>query len=300
MNMLIKYIKNPWKIFSFFNNHNLMTWVPDKLHLKLLYRATMKKKLNISDPELFTEKMQWLKLNDRKDIYTTMVDKYMAKKYVADIIGEEYIIPTIGVWDSFDEIDFDALPNQFVLKCTHDSGGLVICTDKSKLNKEKAKIKINKSLKRDYYKHAREWPYKNVKRRIIAEEYLENNEEGLHDYKIWCFNGKPVYIQYITGRTGNGTYEGFYDVDWNLQSFSYHNPIMKAPVPRPVCLEKLIEFAEKLATDRPFLRCDFYVLEDGSIKFGELTFYPMSGMGIWHPEEMNETFGEMIDLNFKK
>jgi hypothetical protein len=137
-----------------------------------------------------------------------------------------------------------------------------------------------------------------VKPRIIAEEYMENNEEGLHDYKIWCFNGQPVYVQYITGRIGDKTYEGFYDKDWNLQNFSYHNPIMDKPIARPECLEELLELARKLATDQPFVRCDFYVLEDGSIRFGEITFFPMSGMESFKPEEMDRILGDMIDLEY--
>ena len=213
-------------------------------------------------------------------------------------MGEKYVTPTLGVWNHFDDVDFDTLPSQFVIKCTHDSGGLIICKDKKLLDISAAKEKIEHCLARNYYSNLREWPYKDVPPRIIAEEYLENNEEGLHDYKVWCFNGEPVYIQYITGRIGDQTYEGFYDLNWELQNFSYHNPLMKEPVKRPDCLEELIWAARELAKNQPFVRTDFYVLEDGSIRFGEITFYPMSGMEHWHPAEMDRILGDMIDLNF--
>ncbi|WP_190973664.1 ATP-grasp fold amidoligase family protein [Bifidobacterium callitrichos] len=253
--------------------------------------------IDFSHPVLFSEKMQWLKLHYRKSVFTTMVDKYAAKQYVAERIGNQYITSTIAVWDDTDSINTDSLPDKFVLKCTHDSGGLVICADKNSLDWQSAKKTLQTSLNHNYYLANREWPYKNVHPRIIAEEYLENDgSEGLHDYKIWCFNGEPEYIQYITGRIGKHTYEGFYDKSWKLQSFHYHNPLMPTPVSAPRCLDELIELARKLSLGLPFLRCDFYVLQDGSIRFGEMTFYPMSGMENWHPAEMNRIMGDKIQL----
>lgn len=205
--------------------------------------------------------------------------------------------PLLGVWDHFDEIDFDSLPNQFVLKCTHDCGGLVICRDKSKLDKAQARKKIEKSLKYNWYYMRREWPYKNVEPKIIAEEYMENNsEDGLYDYKVWCFNGKPLYTQFISGRLGNVTYEGFYDSDWQLQDFSYHNPKTQNPVPKPEKLDEMLKLCEVLAEGMPFVRVDFYILPDNSIRFGEITFFPMSGMDHFKPESANKMLGDMIQL----
>lgn len=284
------------KVIKKLNYHHLLNWLSDTTYLKLMYWASMHKRLNLKEPKTFNEKLQWLKLNNRNSEYTRMVDKYEAKKYVADRIGEQYIIPTLGVWNQFEEINFDALPNQFVLKCTHDSGGLVICRDKKELDLNLTKEKIERSMSVNYYYNGREWPYKNVKHRILAEEYMENGKEGLHDYKIWCFNGEPEYIQYITGRIGKVTYEKFYDKNWAAQSFSYHNPILKNDVECPKELGKMLDLARKLAKDCPFLRVDFYVLNGGEIKFGELTFYPMSGFEKWHPEEMGNKLGKMLTI----
>lgn len=175
---VLEYVKHPTKIFIFLQNRCNFKVLPDKMYLKICYKLATGKKLDLKNPQTFNEKLQWLKLYDRKPEYTRMVDKYEAKKYVAEKIGEEYIIPTLGVWDHFDEIDFDSLPDQFVLKCTHDSGGLVIVRDKAKLDKVAAKQKIEKSLKRNYYYSGREWPYKDVKPRIIAEKYMEDISSG--------------------------------------------------------------------------------------------------------------------------
>lgn len=271
----------------------------DEEYLKKLYKKRFHRKLDLSNPVLFSEKMQWLKLNNRRPEYTEMVDKYIAKQYVANVIGEQYVTPTIAVWNSYDEINFDELPDKFVLKCTHNSGGLIIVTDKKKINHQKAKADFERCLRKNYYLSSREWPYKDVQPRIIAEEYLENNEDGLHDYKIWCFNGEPIYIQYISGRIGKCTNEAFYNVNWEKQSFSYHNPLMEGELPRPKCLEELLCAARKLAKNQPFVRIDFYILEDETIRFGEITFYPMSGCEHWKPEHMDRILGDMIDLYFK-
>lgn len=273
----------------------LIRFVPDKIYLSAYYYAKQKRFPNIKNPKRFSEKIQWLKLYDKNPEHTVAVDKYLAKPYVAKIIGEKYITPTLGVYDHFDQIDFNKLPDKFVLKCNHDSAGLVIVQDKSKLDRAKAKEEIEQALKYNYYYISREWPYKDVKPVILAEEYLENGEEGLHDYKVWCFNGKAMYIQYITGRIRK-TYEAFYDRDWEKQDFTYYNPLMDGEVKRPERLEELLEVSEKLAKDMPFLRADFYILETGEIKFGEMTFFPIGGMERWHPDEMDVKFGSMIDL----
>ena len=271
------------------------SWSDEKF-LKMMFKRSMGYEPDLDNPRTFNEKLQWLKLHDRKPLYTTLVDKYEVKKYVADKIGEEYVIPTLGVWDSVDEIDFDSLPEQFVLKCTHDSGGVIICRDKAKLDIAAAKKKLRKRLKVNFYYLGREWPYKNVKPRIIAEKYMENSEEGLHDYKVWCFNGQVEYIQYITGRLST-TYEAFYSRDWEKLPFTYLNPPMDGEAAKPEKLDEIIQIAEELASGIPFVRVDFYVLETGNILFGEETFYPCGGLEKFHPEDMSLKLGDMIRLN---
>lgn len=282
--------------FKVMNKAGMCDDMPDEEYLRKLYKALMGKEINLDNPRSFNEKLQWLKLNNRKPEYTTMVDKCAVKKYVADKIGGEYVIPTLGVWDRFDDIDFSALPDKFVLKTTHDSGGVVVCNDKPNLNTNLAKKTIKRSMNTNFYLLCREWPYKNVKPRIIAEEYLENNEEGLHDYKVWCFHGVPKYIQYITGRVGGITKEAFYDPDWKMQDFSFHNPLMDEPIPKPLCLNELLSCASKLSNGIPFARCDFYILNNNSIKFGEITFFPMAGFETWKPEKMDYILGSFINL----
>lgn len=298
-NKIIRYIKEADYRILVNAGHGAYNNLTDEEFLKKVFKSRLGYELNLDDPKTFNEKMQWLKLYNRDARYVPLVDKYQVKQYVAEEIGDKYIIPTIGVWDSPEQIDFSRLPDQFVLKCNHNSGkGLCICRNKDEINEKKVVKELNKGIHEDYFLTGREWPYRDVPRKIIAEGYLENNEEGLHDYKVWCFNGEPVYIQYITGRIGDSTYEGFYDPNWELQNFSYHNPLMKEPVKRPDCLEELIRVARELAKHQPFVRTDFYVLEDGSIRFGEITFYPMSGMEPWHPAEMDRILGDMIDLYF--
>ena len=292
------YLKNPSRIYAFFASRGLLNWMPDKAYLKMAFRANMGKKLNLKAPKTFNEKLQWLKLYNRKPEYTAMVDKYEAKKYVAERIGEEYIIPTLGVWDRFDDIDFDALPDQFVLKCTHDSGGLVICRDKSKLDKAKAKKRIQKSLKKNYYWSNREWPYKNVKPRILAEQYMEDSTMGeLRDYKFFCFNG-DVKVMFIASERYNETTETRFDFfDRKFQHLDFRNGHPNADVPpaKPARFAEMCELAEKLSQNIPLLRVDFYEV-NGKIYFGELTFSHWSGMMPFDPPEWDRKLGEWIVL----
>ena len=275
-------------------------FLSDRAYIKLFYFAHMGKKLNIDSPQTFNEKLQWLKLHDRKPIYTTMVDKYAAKKYVAGIIGDEYIIPTFGVWDRFDDIDFDSLPEKFVLKCTHDSGGLVICRDKSKLDLVGAKKKIQKSLKRNYYLTGREWPYKDVKPRILAEKYIENLN-GLIDYKFYCFDGKPEFLYISQGLEDHSTARiSFLTLDWQFATFQRgdYRPFEELPK-KPVCFEKMIEIAKMLSNGHAFLRVDLYEI-DGHVFFSELTFSPCSGCMEFKPEEWDRKTGELLHLPEKE
>lgn len=300
MNKLIKAIKNSKYAFLRLITGNHFEWMNDEDYLKMMYHLHMDKKLDLDNPKTFNEKLQWLKIHDRKPEYITMVDKYAVKKYVADIIGEEYIIPTLGKWDRFDDIDFDALPNQFVLKCNHDSGGLVIVRDKSKFDKkarEAAKKKIEKSLKQNYYWPAREWPYKDVKPCIIAEKYMEDSAtEELVDYKFMCFDGQVKCCFTCSDRfSSKGLHVTFFDNDWNVMPFDRHYPRVKEGLPKPINFELMKNLAEKLSHGIKFVRVDFYEV-NGKVYFGELTFFPGSGYEEFTPEEWDYKIGDWIDL----
>lgn len=283
--------------------YNFFRWLPDATYLKLLYSLRMGHQLDLKNPQTFTEKIQWLKLYDRNPEYITMVDKYTVKEYVANIIGKQYIIPTLGVWDNFEDIVWDSLPNQFVLKTTHGGGGsgVVICKDKAKFNKEEAKAKLSKSLKSDIYPYFREWPYKNVPKRIIAEKFMAPEKSpalnDLPDYKFFCFNGEPKYCQVIRGRHTKETID-FYDMEWNHMPFVGLNPVTSnglTPVDRPGNFEGMKDICRKLSKAIPFVRVDLYLIDDKNY-FGELTFYPASGMGLFTPEEWNVKLGDLLTL----
>lgn len=280
------------------NDKGFFHWLPDKYCLYLLYWARLGKRLNLNNPQTFNEKLQWLKLYNRRPEFTRMVDKYEAKKYVADIIGEEHIIPTLGVWERFEDIDFDALPDQFVLKCTHDSGGLVVVRDKTMLDVIAAKVKINQSLKENYYLHGREWPYKYVKPRIIAEKYMEEqNVRGLCDYKFYCFSGEPRYLYVSEGLENHATAKiSFLTLDWNFAEFGRSDflPFTELPL-KPQAFDKMVEFARKLSAGHSFLRVDLYDIM-GEVYFSELTFTPAGGYMPFDPESWDLKLGELIDL----
>lgn len=271
-------------------------FIPDRLWLRIKYLCRMGKNPDLKNPKTFNEKIQWLKLHNRKPEFSVMVDKYEVKKLIEKQTGAEYLIPTLGVWDKFEDIDFETLPNQFVLKCTHDSGGLVICKDKSKLDFEKAKDKINQSLKNNYFWHGREWPYKNVKPRIIAEQYMVD-ESGveLKDYKIFNFNGQPRLIQVDFNRFVKHT-KNIYDTEWNYLNVAINYPTdPTVDIKKPECLDKMLKMAKELSVGLPFLRTDFYVI-NGQIYFGELTFSPGSGFMKITPESFDLEMGSWIRL----
>lgn len=269
----------------------------DEDFIKLKYRLVMGRELDLRNPTLFTEKLQWLKLYDRKPIYTSMVDKYTVKSIVASIIGKEYIIPTFGVWDKFEDIEFSSLPNKFVLKCTHDSGGLIICKDKEKIDYKAAQKKVSKSLKRNYYYYGREWPYKDVKPRIIAEPLIEDTKTGeLRDYKFFCFGGKVKcykvdYDRFICHRANYFTPNG----ELMRLGEEVCPPDEKKIIPIPTNLNKMKKLSEMLSQGQPFLRVDFYNV-DGKIYFGELTFFPYSGFGKFVYEDNDSMLGSWINL----
>lgn len=271
--------------------------VPDTLFLRIKYLYRMKKILHIDNPTTFNEKMQWLKLYFRKPVMTTMVDKIEAKKYVSSIIGNQYIIPTIAVYNSVDEIDWESLPNQFVIKCSHDSGGLIVCKDKATLDIVQAKKKLRAGLKRTYFYANREWPYKNVAPRLICEEYISNNENELEDYKIHNFNnGEPIVLVCKNRFSNKGLTEDFFDKEWNhLPIARPKHPNSQTPIPMPQTLEKMLILASILSKDFPFLRTDFYSV-GGKIYFGELTFFPATGMTPFVPDKWDLELGNRIRL----
>ncbi|QGH36258.1 glycosyl transferase [Gracilibacillus salitolerans] len=274
----------------------IFRFIPDTLYLKITYKLKTGNKLNLKDPKTFNEKLQYLKLYDRNPIYTQLVDKYEVRKYIVTTIGEEYLTPLLGVYDSFDEIDFSELPNQFVLKCTHDSGGLVICKDKSRLDINAAKEKITKCLKKNYYYIYGEWPYKNVKPRIVCEKYMED-EHGtdLKDYRFFCFNGIPRFIAVDFNITDKSkTRRNLYDLEWNLMngSISYPRELSEV-VPKPIELNKMINLSKILSKNIPHVRVDFYYV-NGKVYFGEMTFFHQSGYGKIQPKEFDMEMGEWI------
>lgn len=303
MSKIMRFLKNPALIFMTLGHRGLLNWIPDETYLKIAYRIKMGKKLNLDAPRTFNEKLQWLKIHDRKPIYTELVDKYEVRKHIAQRIGEEYLIPLVGgPWKSFDEIDFDALPDQFVLKCTHDSGGLVICRDKSKLDKDSARGRIERSLRSNFSCSFREWPYRNVKPRIIAEAYMEDENEalGLTDYKFFCFNGKPEMIYVSQGLEDHSTASiSFYDMSGNRMPFrrSDFKPI-EGKMKLPVNFAQMTKTAEELAQiiQCPFVRIDLYSIR-GRMYFSEVTFFPCGGMVPFEPAEWDEKLGGWIDLS---
>lgn len=275
----------------------MLVFLPDKIYLKIWFRNQMGYWMNFKNPKTFNEKLQWLKLYYRKPVMTTLVDKDAVKNYVADRIGTEFIIPTLGVWDTFDEIEFDKLPNQFVLKCTHDSGGLIICKDKCKFDRASARMKINKSLATDFYKLGREWPYKNVPRRIIAEKYMvDSKTKELRDYKFFCFNGVVHFFKIDFDRQSSHR-ANYYNKLGELLEFgeTVCPPDFARDIKMPVNLNKMISLAEKLSKDYPFLRVDFYEIDE-QVFFGELTFFPSAGIGRFIPEKWDARLGDKIIL----
>src|SRR5699024_9456974 len=287
-------IKNPLLIIPFLGRLGYLNWINDKTYLKLFAYSRFRKKIKFNNPKTFNDKLQWLKIYDRKTIYTDLVDKKKAKKIVGDLLGESYLIKTIKVFNRPEEIDLDLLPNRFVLKCTHDSGGVVICRDKKNFDKKFAVKKLNKHLKSNYYWGKREWPYKNINPQIIGEEYLEDDTNRyLTDYKFYC-------CQVIKRRNTNETID-FFDIDWNHMPFTGMRklPNSNIKIPQPKYLNEMIFAAEHLSKNIPFVRVDFYHTEN-NVYFGEMTFYPQSGFGVIEPKEWNTKLGNLINLPEKR
>lgn len=276
-------------------------WIPDKMYLRLYYLFHNRQLLHLNPPKTFNEKLQWLKLHDRNPLYTRLVDKYEVKDYVSKIIGSQYIVPTLGIWSKPDDIGFDELPNRFVLKTTHDGGGggVLIC-NKSDLTTEIVKQWYQKSSAHNIYKTLREWPYKNVTPRIIAEEFIPqfaDSRAGLNDYKFFCFNGEPKFCQVKT-HGNNKECIDIFDMNWSLLPFSCLNPRHKHAerIPeKPKNFETMVGLARELCVVARFSRVDFYNV-DGKIYFGEITFYPASGMGVFTPREYDNIVGRWLNV----
>lgn len=305
MKKIIKIIKNfftnPLLRFGYLTKIGFYNKMSDEKYIKKEFKLRMGYNLDLQNPQTFNEKLQWLKLNDRNPTYTKMVNKYEVKKYVASIIGEKYIIPTLGVYNDFDDIDFNKLPNQFVIKCTHDSGGLVICKDKSKLKITKVKRKINEFLERKYFYIHREWPYKNVKPRIIIEKYMEDKKtKDIKDYKFFCFNGTPKIMYVSDGSHTKEQHIQFFDMKYNkidIKRKDYQE--FEKEIKKPNNFEKMIEFSKILSKDIPHVRVDWYEI-NGKLYFGELTFFTCSGFIPFEPKEWDYKLGEMLKLPDKK
>lgn len=289
--------------FSYMNSLGFFKNMPDDEFLKKAYKIVIGQELDLDNPKTFNEKLQWLKLNNRKPEYTMMVDKYKVREYIKEQLGEDYLIPLLGVWEDPDEIDFDSLPNQFVLKCNHNSGlGMYICKDKSKLDVKKVKKELKKGLKQDYYLQFREWPYKNVSRKIICEKYmtdetamyLKEEDRELADYKFFCFNGVPK-IMYISHDNAANATTDFFDMDFKRLNIRMKDPNSDVVPSKPAKFDELKLIAEKLSKGIPFVRVDMYVI-NGQIYFGELTFFHNAGFTKIYPEEWEKKLGDWINL----
>ena len=282
--------------FSILEHMGFYHILSDKNYLRKSFKVRTGCDLNLDHPQTFNEKLQWLKLNDRNPLYTVMVDKYKVKDYVYKKIGKEHIIPTIGVWNHPDEIDFHSLPDQFVLKCNHNSGGLYICRDKAKFDTNSVKKGLATALKHNYYFQGREWPYKDVPRKILAEKYM-TDESGveLKDYKIFCFSGQPKFIQVDFNRFAVHK-RNLYTLDWQyidaeIQFPSDRNIIIE----KPEKLDEMINIAKILSDGLPHVRVDLYSVRD-KVFFGELTFYHGSGFEKFSPENFGYTVGKWLRI----
>lgn len=276
---------------------NLIKPLPDPWVLKFEYRIKVGKKLNLRHPTTFNEKLQWLKLHNHQPQYTEMVDKIAVRKIIADKIGEEYLVPLLGVWESYDAIDFDSLPSQFVLKCAHDSGSVHIVRDKSKMDHDTLRKFYTFRLSRSPYVTTREWPYKNAGRNIIAEEMLKDNKNDIINvYKIFNFNGEPRVFQVIMNDKQKNETVDYYNLEWNRLEIMQTYPNSETGVSKPEKLNEMITLAKKLSAGIPFVRVDFYEV-GGRLYFSEYTFFTDSGYSRFQPEKWDHIMGEWLDIS---
>ena len=297
LNVLRKYVLNP--DYRFLINAGLGWYnsMPDNVFLERKFKILMGKDLNLENPQTFNEKLQWLKIYNRNPLYTKLVDKYEVRNYIAKTIGEEFLIPLLGVWDRFEDIDFDKLPNQFVLKCTHDSGSYIICKDKNSFPLQEAKKKLGTAIKKNFFYAAREWPYKNTFPQIIAEKYIEDSNGVLLDYKFFCFHGNVNSVMICLDRHIHNTKFYFFDRNWELQKLNIRGK--NAPegftIPKPSRINEMFSIAERLSKDIPFVRVDLFEC-NGNIYFGEMTFFPDGGFDANLLPETDSYFGDSINL----
>lgn len=307
MNKFQKLIKNPAMVYRLLCEWGLTDGISDATHLKMMYRAFLGTKLDSDSPATFTEKMQWLKLHDRNPLYTTMVDKYLAKDFIASRVGSEYVVKLLASWDSAEDIDVSGLPDKFVLKTNHDCGGVLICSDKNCFNLSDAKEFFRRHLKRSYFYGCREWPYRNVKPVVFAEEFLESEAgnahdegdtwEGIDEFDFFCFNGEPRLVSYCHGDKNDSEkrYNDFYDTGWNLLPLTMGYASSEEAIPAPKQLDEMLELSRRLSEGVPFLRVDLFICRD-RVLVGELTFYPWGGFTPFDPPEAERTLGEMVVL----
>lgn len=270
-----------------------LDWLPDKLYLRILYRAKLGYPLNLKNPKRYTEKLNWLKLYNRNDQYTKLVDKYEVRKHVAETVGEEYLIPLLGCYSSFEEIDFEQLPDQFVLKCTHGSHCSIFCNDKSKFDRILAQKKFVKWMNHNWYYYAREWPYKNVKPRIICESFLSVNGRVPEDYKVYCFHGVPKFIEIVYDRFETAKFH-YYTPEWKPFDLNVQDAV-KSALPKPDCLDEMMVQSAKLTTDLPHGRVDWYIIHN-KLYFGEITFFSAAGLMQFGEIEQELTIGSWLNL----
>lgn len=272
--------------------------IPDKNYLNIIYRLQLGRNLNLEDPQTYNEKLQWLKLNDQNDMYTKLADKYEVRKYVEEKIGKEYLIPLLGVWEKFDDINFQVLPDKFVLKCTHDSGGIAVCHKKDNFNIKAAKKKMTRLMKNNYFNYLREWVYKNISPKIIAEQLITDgsgeDRQQLRDYKFFCFDGEPQFLMVAQGRFGI-TKSNFYDINFKLLPFRIGNPNFDEILKKPENFDEMLEVCKRLSQNIKHVRIDLYNIS-GKIYFGELTFYHWGGISIIEPEEWDLKIGRMLKI----
>jgi len=271
---------------------------PDKIYLNKKFKEVFGRNIDWKNPTTYSEKLQWMKIYDRNPLYTKLVDKYEVREYVAKKIGDKYLIPCLGVWDRFEDIDFNKLPDEFVLKCTHDSNSVIVCRDKSKFDMEEAQKKLNEHLKINFYYNAREWPYKKVKPRIIAEQYMEDNEtKELRDYKIFSFDGEPKALFIASDRQNENEQVkfDFFDVDFKHLDIRQGHPNSTVLPNKPQNFDEMLYLAKILSKGLPQVRVDFYEC-NGKTYFGELTFFHHSGFVPFDPDEWDETFGSWVKL----
>lgn len=299
MSTALGLLKNdPKKVISAMGRNNLLNWIPDRAYLEIMFYCETGRKLNLKNPLTFNEKLQWIKLYDRKPEYVIYVDKFAAREYIKQTIGGRYLIPLIGVYSAVGEIPWDELPRRFVLKCTHGSGCNIICKDKNNLDISLAKKQLSRWLNTNYFYSTREWPYKNVKPRIICEKFISGTGKVPNDLKVMCFNEKAKLIQVHMNRFGDNHTQDFYDIAWNKTDISQGNNMSNKTKKKPLYFKEILKLSELLARDKYHVRIDWYEV-GGKLYFGEITFFDASGFDSFDNPEDELMLGSWIDLNNK-